>query len=104
NLDLLMIASGVLSAIMFAPNLTLCADLAPSDQRGAAFTGFNIAGSFGFIIGPLFAGAVYTWFVRHTPPLSAYQSTFILTGAAQVICGLITLPMLLRLKRRGLTY
>ncbi len=102
-LGMLMVASGVLSAVMFAPNLTICADLAPSHLRGAAFTGFNIAGSLGFIVGPLLAGGLFTIAARYDAVLSAYQTTFVFTGATQVLCALLTLPALLRLKRLSIT-
>lgn len=103
QLSVLMILSGVLSAVMFAPNLTLCADLAPLQQRGSAFTGFNVAGSLGFILGPLSAGGIYSVAAKLTNATAAYECTFILTGSLEVLCGLITLPLLLRLKRLGAT-
>ncbi len=98
-----MIASGVISAIMFAPNLTLCADFAPVERRGAAFTGFNIAGSLGFVIGPLAAGAIYSLAALWSSELFAYRLTFLLAGLAEVLCAVLTLPALLRLKRSGAT-
>ncbi|MBX3395203.1 MAG: MFS transporter [Phycisphaerae bacterium] len=103
QLSVLMILSGVLSAVMFAPNLTLCADLAPAHQRGSAFTGFNVAGSLGFIFGPLSAGTIYSVAASLTTPAAAYESTFFFTGSLEVLCGLVTLPLLLRLKRQGVT-
>ncbi len=96
-----MLASGVLSAMMFAPNLTMCADLAPPEHRAAAFAGFNVAGSLGFLTGPLLAGLI-CW--RLEPALGAEQAytlTFIAAGATEVVCALVTLPMLLRLHRRA---
>lgn len=103
SLRALMIISGIVSAIMFAPNLALCADLAPSSHRGAVFTGFNAAGSFGFLLGPLAAGAFFSAMTRHGNTLEAYQATFLATGCTQVLCAAITLPLLLRLRRLGLT-
>lgn len=103
QLKLLMIASGVLSAIMFAPNLTLCADLVPSHRRGAAFTGFNVAGSFGFIVGPLAAGAIYSAISSFGASLGAFQLTFVFAGSMVALCALLTLPALLRMRRAGIT-
>lgn len=96
-----MLASGVASAIMFAPNLALCADLAPDEERGAAYAGFNAAGSLGFVLGPLLAGATYALCAAHWPPATAYRLTFLATGMTEVLCAAITLPMLLKLKRQG---
>ncbi|MFQ5501210.1 MAG: MFS transporter [Phycisphaerae bacterium] len=103
DLYLAMLLSGIFSAIMFAPNLTLCADLAPPAQRGAAFTGFNIAGSLGFVLGPLMAGGLFTILTHQGTPASAYRVTFIATGALEILCALMTLPFLLRLRRTGVT-
>lgn len=103
SLSTLMILSGVISAVMFAPNLALCADLAPPAQRGAAFTGFNVFGSLGFLLGPLAAGAFYAFMARRSSPLESYQATFILTGCTQILCAAVTLPLLLRLRKCGLT-
>ncbi len=103
DLYLAMLLSGIFSAIMFAPNLTLCADLAPPEQRGAAFTGFNIAGSLGFVLGPLMAGGLFTLLAHRGTPASAYQATFMATGALEILCALLTLPFLLRLRRAGVT-
>ncbi|RJP33181.1 MAG: MFS transporter [Phycisphaerales bacterium] len=94
-----MLASGVLSAIMFAPNLTMCADLAPPEHRAAAFAGFNVAGSLGFLVGPLLAGGICTLLEPRLGTDRAYTITFIITGAAEVLCALVTLPWLLRLHR-----
>lgn len=100
-MPVLMVASGVLSSIMFAPTLSLCADLAPADERGAAYAGFNAAGSLGFLLGPLIGGAV----VHLASPICgatvAYQVTFVLAGGTQVIISAMTLFMLLRLRREG---
>ncbi|MCG8408378.1 MAG: MFS transporter [Phycisphaerales bacterium] len=97
----IMILSGVLSASMFAANLTLCTDLTPVSQRGAAFTGFNMAGSLGFLLGPLFAGGLFATLSNHMVTLAAYQWTFLVAGGAEILCAAVTLPMLLRLKRSG---
>ena len=101
RLGWLMLASGVVSAAMFAPSLALCADLAPQDQRGAAFTGFNAAGSLGMLMGPIVSGAFFTVTAARLPMENAYAVTFIATGCAQFRCAALTLPLLLRLSRNG---
>lgn len=103
QLMLLMVLSGILSALMFAPNLALCADLAPADQRGAAFTGFNIAGSMGMLLGPLLGGGLFALASRSMDPTEAYRLTFLLTGITEVLCAALTLPVLIALRRQGLT-
>ncbi len=101
-LTIAMLLSGVLSAVMFAPNLALCADLSPPGQRGAVYAGFNAAGSLGFVLGPLLAGGAFNLLSAHWPVETAYRITFVGAGATEVLCAAITLPMLLRLKRGGL--
>jgi MFS family permease len=100
-----MVLSGVLSAAMFAPNLALCADLAPESGRGAAFAGFNVAGSFGFLLGPLAAGLVYQLMISMGfTTIGGFRMAFLLAGGGEVLCAMITLPMLRDLARRGATH
>ena len=104
--DLLVVAmviSGVLSAAMFAPNLALCADLSPRGFSATAFAGFNMAGSLGFLCGPLLGGLLCTVLLPAAGDASGYRITFGLAGATEILCALITLPMLLRLRRTELT-
>jgi MFS family permease len=54
-----MIALGVLAAVMFPPAMLLTAQLAAPGSRGSAMGGFNLAGSLGFAIGPLIGGWAY---------------------------------------------
>jgi len=103
GLQIAMVLSGIFSAAMFAPNLTLCSDLTPAAKRGAGFTGFNVAGSLGFVLGPLLAGGLFTLLASHTTTTVAYRTTFLAAGAMEILCALVTLPMLLRLKRTGTT-
>ncbi len=99
RLPFAMVTSGILSALMFAPNLALCADLAPAGQRGAVYAGFNAAGSLGFVLGPLLAGGAFRLLSAHCQAETAYRLTFLGAGATEVFCAAITLPLLLRLKR-----
>lgn len=87
-----MLLSGVLSAIMFPPNLALCSDWAPAGQRATAFAGFNMAGSLGFMCGPLFGAACLTYLQPRVGELAAYQTTFLLSGLAVVACVIVSLP------------
>ncbi|HUN81947.1 MAG TPA: MFS transporter [Phycisphaerae bacterium] len=101
ELHAVMLISGIVSAIMFAPSLALTADLAPQSNRGLAFTGFNVAGSLGFLLGPLLAGGLHGYCTGFVSAPEAYRLTFAATGALQAACALITLPMLLSLKARN---
>lgn len=96
-----MFASGLTSAIMFAPNLSLIADLSPGEQRGAAYTGFNLAGSLGMVFGPMLGGISQAVAMKYLPLPAAYQTTFVITGATEVLCAALTLPFLLRMRRAG---
>ncbi len=95
----LMVLSGIFSAAMFAPNLTLCADLSPRSLRGSAYAGFNAVGSFGFLCGPLIGGAVVSFVGQRFDAPTAYRAAFVVGGMSELLCALITLPWLLRLKR-----
>lgn len=96
-----MVASGVLSAMMFAPSLALCRDLAPDALRTTAFAGFNAAGSLGFLLGPMLGLTVMATLTDRVGIESAYRATFIVAGATEVLCAVISIPFLLRLARRA---
>jgi 1-acyl-sn-glycerol-3-phosphate acyltransferase len=53
-----MLASGVLSALMFAPSLVLVSDFAKRGAGEGLFGSFQVAGSFGFLTGPLVGGTL----------------------------------------------
>lgn len=102
-LPVAMAASGVLSALMFAPNLAICSDLAPREQRTAAFAAFNMAGSLGFMTGPILGGTLMTCLSPTVGAPMAYRVTFVVTGLAVVACAAGAIPALLRMRRAGLT-
>ncbi len=97
----LMVVSGIVSALMFAPTLSLCAEQTPPGQRGAAFAGFNAAGSIGFLSGPLVGGAVVGILTPELGALAAYRVAFLVAGASQLLCVVATLPWLVRMQRAG---
>lgn len=103
GLLVLMLLSGLFSAMMFAPNLAMCSDLAPPGHRAAAFAGFNMAGSLGFLCGPVLGGVLLAWFSPRMPEVSAYRTTFVVTGMTEVLCAIVSIPWLLALRRKGLT-
>lgn len=87
-LGTLMLASGVCSALMFTPSLTMCADRAPAAQRATVYAGFNVAGSIGFMCGPLIGGTIHA-FAGDMPIESAYRLSFLVGGAAPLICAAV---------------
>lgn len=97
----LMIASGLLSALMFAPTLSLCAALSPADQRGAAYAAFNMAGSLGMICGPLLGGVIGHWVGPMSGAVAGYQVSLCAAGLLEIGLALAVWPWLLQLKRTG---
>ena len=55
-LPYVMLASGVTSALMFTPNLLLISDLARRGAGEGLFAAFQVAGSLGFLVGPIVGG------------------------------------------------
>ena len=95
SLTALMPVLGVLSAVMFVPNLVMTTDLAPTEARATALAGFNAAGSLGFIIGPAVGGAVSGAY--------GYPAAFLVAGLSEVACVLVAFVALCRLVRAGRT-
>ncbi len=88
---------------MFEPNLALCADLAPKGGSTTAFAGFNMAGSLGFLCGPLVAGVLCMILLPILGDENGYRTVLAVSGGTEVVCALATLPLLLRLRRAGVT-
>lgn len=97
----IMVLSGVLSAVMFAPKLALCADLAPKGGSTTAFAGFNMAGSLGFLCGPIAAGVLCMMLLPLLGDGNGYRLVPAISGGTEVVCALATLPLLLRLRQAG---
>jgi len=95
-----MAFSGVFSALMFAPTLALCRDLAPARLRTTAFAGFNAAGSLGFLAGPLLGGSLVHLLAPDYGLPAAYRAAFLAAGSAQVLCAVLSIPFLRALARR----
>ncbi len=101
QLTIVMLISGILSAGMFTPTMAISKDLATPEQHGTVFAGYNIAGSLGFVVGPLLGGTLFTWLVQSQQELQAYQSTFLFTGLFEIACAVISLPFLLKAVQAG---
>jgi len=97
-LPLAMVASGVLSALMFTPNLLLISDLARRGHGEGLFGAFQVAGSLGFLVGPL-VGGVLLEVTRGPDPVTGYRTIFALVGAGEAGLALIAWAALRSLAR-----
>ena len=95
----LMVLSGVLSALMFAPNLLLTSAVARRAGDGI-FGAFQIAGSVGFLLGPALGGVLVSMLRDDTGGV-AYDQIFLLVGALEGVLALASALALARLLRRG---
>jgi MFS family permease len=94
----LMVLSGVLSALMFAPNLLLTSEVAQRAGDGI-FGAFQIAGSVGFLVGPALGGVLVS-VLRNARGAVDYDQIFLLVGALEGILALASALALGRLLRR----
>lgn len=90
QISLLMFVSGMSAALMFAPSLVLVQLLAGEKHRAIAMSGFTTAGAIGFLLGPLFGGALVS--------ASGYRGAFLATGLVEVLCALVFIGMLRRVR------
>ncbi len=93
-----MVASGVLSALMFAPNLLLTSEVAQRAGDGI-FGAFQIAGSVGFLIGPALGGVLVSA-LRDASGTVDYDQIFLMVGALEGVLALASALALGRLLRR----
>ena len=77
---------GVLSAVMFGPNLMLVTKASTPQNRASAVAGFNTAGSLGFLVGPMTGGALLQGIKGFYPPEVTFRIVFALVGATEVVC------------------
>jgi MFS family permease len=77
---------GVLSAVMFGPNLMLVTKASAPQNRASAVAGFNAAGSLGFLVGPVTGGALLQGLKAHYSPEATFRAVFALVGATEVLC------------------
>lgn len=97
-LPALMVLSGVLSALMFAPNLLLTSEVARRAGDGI-FGAFQIAGSVGFLVGPALGGVLVS-VLRDERGAVAYDRIFTLVGALEGVLALVSALALGRLLRK----
>lgn len=83
-LPLAMILSGVSSAFLFTPSLLLVSDLVKRGNGEGLFGAFQVAGSLGFLFGPI-AGGVLVTLTAGADARPAYEAIFAGVGALAVI-------------------
>jgi MFS family permease len=94
---------GVAAAVMFVPSMLMTTDLTPPAIRGTALGAFNTAGSLGFILGPITGGFVSQAISATHGSAAGYRAAFAVAGSAEILCALLALPFLLRLRAGGRT-
>ncbi len=95
-LPVAMVLSGVLSALMFSPSLVLVSEFARRGAGEGLFGVFQVAGSFGFLFGPL-VGGVLVETVRQSDGEPAWALIFGVVGVLLVVLGLVSWRVLGRL-------
>jgi predicted MFS family arabinose efflux permease len=103
GLPFLMAMLGTTAAVMFVPSLIMTTDLSQPETKATAMGGFNAAGALGFLVGPAVGGWVSQSVALGQGWQAGYQAAFVVAGASEVLCVLIALPVLLRLRRAGRT-
>jgi MFS family permease len=76
-----MVALGVLAAVMFPPSITLVSRWSTPATRGSAMGGFNLAGSLGFAAGPVVGVAVYDWL--------GFAAAFATAGGLEILAAAV---------------
>jgi len=98
-----MAVIGISAAVMFVPSMLMTTDLAPPAIRSTALGAFNTAGSLGFILGPVTGGLVSELVRAGHGAEAGYRAAFAVAGAAEILCVLLALPILMRLRAAGRT-
>jgi MFS family permease len=87
-----MVLSGVASAFIFAPSLLLVSDLVKRGHGEGLFGIFQIAGSLGFLSGPLVGGILVALTSGDGRP--AYEAIFAMVGVAELTLALGSIALL----------
>ena len=91
-----MIASGIFSALMFTPNLLLISDLVRRGHGEGLFGAFQVAGSLGFLSGPI-AGGILVSLTRDAAGVPAYREILAAVGSMAVLLATASFVVLRRL-------
>jgi MFS family permease len=98
-LPVAMILSGTLSALMFSPSLVLVSEFARRGVGDGLFGAFQVAGSFGFLAGPVVGGLLVET-LRDAAGTPRWAAIFAAVGITLVLLGLISARILGRLDTR----
>lgn len=93
----LMLALGLMAAVMFVPSMLLTVDATDPRARATALGAFNAAGSLGFIMGPLVGGGVSQWVAATHGWAEGYRAAFVVAGVSEMLCVLLAIPWLSQL-------
>lgn len=96
ELPYVMALIGVFAAIMFVPTMVLTTEYASEELRSTALSGFNAAGSLGFIVGPVVGGLITQSFGNSGDWLTGYRAAFWVAGGFEVALVALALPFLRR--------
>ena len=88
----MMLVGGIVAALMLAPSLVLLTRVANPVQRATAMGGFHLAGSLGFMLGPLVGVAVISALQKLN--FAPYPGVFVVVGALEIVCVLLFLRWL----------
>jgi len=97
-LPVAMLLSGVFSALMLAPNLLLISDLVRRGYGEGLFGAFQVAGSFGFLTGPI-VGGVLVALTRDSSGRPAYEWIFAGAGGLELVLAAISYSLLRSIAR-----
>jgi len=98
-LPVVMVLSGVSSALMFAPNLMLISDLARLGHGEGLFGAFQVAGSLGFLAGPIVGGILVTTTGGDGAP-PAYAAIFVGVGSLELLLATVSSLLLRSIQQR----
>lgn len=97
-LPVAMLLSGVFSALMLAPNLLLISDLVRRGYGEGLFGAFQVAGSLGFLTGPI-VGGIMVVLTRDSAGRPAYEWIFAGAGALELVLAAISYSLLRSIAR-----
>lgn len=90
-----MVISGVASAFMFTPSLILVSDLVRRGHGEGLFGAFQVAGSFGFLFGPIVGGVLVT-LTAGADGRPAYEWIFVAVGLLEFALAAVSWGVLRR--------
>jgi len=98
-LPVAMVLSGTLSALMFSPSLVLVSEFARRGAGDGLFGAFQVAGSFGFLAGPVVGGLLVET-LRDPAGAPRWAMIFASVGITLVVLGLVSARILRALDAR----